>query len=94
MSTLKLRGSRVLLDQPDIKEPVITLSPEDKKTFDEEQLKKFTEIKVFAVGNTVENLNAGDLVYVSPYYLQQAQVLTIEGETKLLIREQDIDIIW
>jgi hypothetical protein len=94
MSTFKLRGSRVLLDQPDIKEPVITLSPEDKKAFDEEQLKKFTEIKVFAVGSTVDGLNPGDFVYVSPYYLQQAQVIEIEGEPKLLIREQDIDIIW
>ena len=94
MSTFKLRGSRVLLDQPDIKEPVITLSPEDKKAFDEEQLKKFTEIRVFAVGSTVEGLDAGDFVYVSPYYLQQAQVIEIEGEAKLLIREQDIDIIW
>ena len=84
----------MLLDQPDIKEPVITLSPEDKKAFDEEQLKKFTEIRIFAVGSTVDGLNAGDFVYVSPYYLQQAQVIEIEGEAKLLIREQDIDIIW
>lgn len=94
MPTFKLRGSRVLLNQPDISEPVITLSPEDKKAFDEEQLKKFTQIEVFAVGTTVEGLNPGDFVYVSPYYLQQAQVLEIEGAPKLLIREQDIDIIW
>jgi hypothetical protein len=94
MTKFKLRGSRVLLNQPDIQEPVIQLSPEDKKAFDEEQLKKFNEIEVFAVGTAVENLVAGDLVYVSPYYLQNAQVIEIEGEPKLLIREQDIDIIW
>ena len=94
MSTFTVRGSRVLLNQPDIKEPVIELSPEDKKAFDEEQLKKFTQIEVFAVGNSVENLNPGDFVYVSPYYLQSAQIIEIEGEPKLLIREQDIDIIW
>lgn len=94
MSTFKLRGNRVLLNQPEIKESVIELSPEDKKAFDEEQLKKFTEIEVFAVGDAVESMKAGDLIYISPQYLQYAQVIEINGEAKLLVREQDIDIIW
>lgn len=94
MSTFKLRGSRILLNQPEIATPVIELSPEDQKAWDQEQFQKFTQIEVFAVGDVVESIKPGDLVYMAPSHLQYASVIQIDGADKLLVREQDIDIIW
>ena len=89
-----LKGSRVLLNEPDFKKPTIELSPEALSEFEKEQMKKFDSLEVFAVGDKVEWLKPGELVRVSPSVMAMSEVVEIDGNQKLMVREIDIDIVW
>jgi hypothetical protein len=91
---MKLRGTRVLLDQPKIKDLGLELSPEIERELMADELKKFMALNVFAVGDEVTDIKPGDTVYVSPSTLAITEVLDIEGETKMLVRAMDISIVW
>jgi hypothetical protein len=91
---MKLRGTRVLLDQPKIKDLGLELSPEIEKELIADELKKYNALAVFAVGDEVTDLNVGDLVYVSPTTLAMAEIVEVEDEHKILVRAMDISIIW
>jgi hypothetical protein len=91
---MKLRGTRVLLDQPKIKDLGLELSPEIERELMADELKKFMALNVFAVGDEVTDIKPGDTVYVSPSTLAITEVLEIEGETRMLVRAMDISIVW
>lgn len=91
---MKLRGTRVLLDQPKIKDLGLELSPEVERELMADELKKFSALKVFAVGDEVTDIEPGDTVYVSPSTLAMTEILDIDGETKMLVRAMDISIVW
>lgn len=91
---MKLRGTRVLLDQPKIKDLGLELSPEVERELMADELKKFSALTVYAVGNEVTDIEPGDTVYVSPSTLAITEVLEIDGETKMLVRAMDISIVW
>lgn len=91
---MKLRGTRVLLDQPKINDLGLELSPEVERELMADELKKFSALTVYAVGDEVTDLEPGDTVYVSPSTLAMTEVLEIEGEHKMLVRAMDISIIW
>lgn len=91
---MKLLGHRILLDNPQIKEPTIELTPELLEDFKKEQLKKLTKLTVYAVGDEVTKVKKGDLVYVQTMYLSNPEWVEIEGEHKMLVRELDIALVW
>lgn len=91
---MKLMGRRVLINVPKKKESVIELSAKDEDSIMQEAMKLWTKLEIYAVGDTVERVSAGDRVYVTTGSLEHAEKVEIDGEVKLMLSEGDIAIIW
>lgn len=91
---MKLLGKRILLNIPARKESLIELTPEVERQLDEEMIKKWTELEVFAIGEDVTVVVPGDKVYISTSYLQSAERIIIGEETKMMVLEFEIAIVW
>jgi hypothetical protein len=91
---MKLMGRRVLINVPKKKESVIELSIKDEDSIMQEAMKLWTKLEVYAVGDTVERVSAGDRVYVTTGSLEHAEKVEIDGEVKLMLSEGDVAIIW
>jgi hypothetical protein len=87
-------GRRVLINVPKKKESVIELSIKDEDSIMQEAMKLWTKLEVYAVGDTVERVSAGDRVYVTTGSLEHAEKVEIDGEVKLMLSEGDVAIIW
>lgn len=87
---MKLLGKRILINIPVIEKPVIELSPAQEAAREKEAIKKWTELEVFAVGDEVEKIAAGDKVYVQTFALEGAEKIMIGEDMKLLVKEFDI----
>lgn len=91
----KLRGNRVYLEIPEFKESPIYLTEELKEAFILEEKKKYTKLKVCAVGDIVTDLEEGDVVLVDPMALQNAPVINLSDDKKvILVSPFDIIHIW
>ena len=91
---MKLLGKRVLLSAPQRKESAIQLTPETERAMDEDMIKLWTALEVYAIGTDVTLVKAKDKVYVSVSSLSSAERVMIGDETKLLINEFEVMIIW
>lgn len=91
---MKLKGKRVLLSKPTLEKSPIHMTPEVQESLDKENMKKWTQLEVFAVGEAVENIAVGDMVYVPKGGLERSDVVEVEGEIKLMVSDFDIAIIW
>jgi hypothetical protein len=91
---MKLLGKRILLNIPARKESLIELTPETERQLDEEMIKKWTELEVFAIGEDVTVVVPGDKVYISTSYLQSAERIIIGEEAKMMVLEFEIAIVW
>ena len=91
---MKLVGRRVLINVPKKKESVLELTAKDEEMIMQEAMKMWTKLEVYAVGDTVEKLMAGDKVYITTGSLQNAEKVEIDDEVKLMVSEGDIAIIW
>jgi co-chaperonin GroES (HSP10) len=89
-----LRGRRIMLTKPVAPKSLVELDEATKATLEREMMAKWTNLEVYAIGEDVECVKAGDRVYVSTYALSQAEIVEIEGSIKLMIAESDIAIIW
>ena len=95
MSLFKtLRGRRILIEVPVKKESLITLSEKDKDALMYEAMKQWNKLTVYAIGDKVEEIAVGDLVYIPVPQLEQAEKVDIDGSVKLMFNEMDIAIIW
>jgi hypothetical protein len=94
MENFKLKGRRVLIDVPQRKESSIELSVKDEEYMLAEAMKLWTRLTVFAVGDTVDSVKPGQLVYVTTASLEHAEKVEINGQMKLMIIEGDVAIIW
>ena len=95
MSQFKtLRGRRILIEVPKKKESVITLSEKDKDALMYEEMKAWNRLTIYAVGDKVEDVVVGDVVYIAVSQLEHAEKVDIEGSVKLMLNEMDIAIIW
>jgi hypothetical protein len=90
----KLVGTRVLLTKPKKPESKVLLSPEAEAQMEAEMMAKWTALEVYAVGDEVSIVAPGDKVFVETYSLQNAGVVSIGDDLKLMIAERDIAIIW
>ena len=84
---MKLVGRRVLINVPKKKESALELSIKDEASIEAEAMKLWTRLDVYAVGDTVEKLIAGDKVYITTGSLQNAEKVEIDGEIKLMVSE-------
>jgi ethanolamine utilization protein EutQ (cupin superfamily) len=57
-------------------------------------MKKWTHLEVFAVGDQVTDIKAGDVVYLPKTALEQSDILEVEGEIKLMTSDFQIAIVW
>ena len=91
-----LRGRTILLDVPKKKESGLQLSAKDEDAIMQEAMKMWSKLNVFAVGDKVEEVKVGDKVYVrtNALNLEVVERIDIDGETKLVINEGDVVIIW
>lgn len=92
--SIKLRGSRVLLNCPPRKDLGLHLSEEAQREILIKELNEMTSLEVFAVGDTVKDIAVGDKVYISPNTIMHAELVDVEGGQKFLIREMDVVLIW
>ena len=92
----KLRGRTILLSIPERKKSVIELSSKDEESLMAEAVKMWNKLSVYAVGDKVEEGSVGDQVYVrtSALNLEVVERIEIDGETKLVLNEGDVVIIW
>jgi hypothetical protein len=91
---MKLKGKRVLLSKPFVEKSAIEISPEVQESIDRENMKKWTHLEVFAVGELVEGISIGDKVYIPKSGLERSEVVEVEGDIKLMVSDFDIAIIW
>jgi hypothetical protein len=91
-----LRGRTILLDIPKRKESSIQLSAKDEDIIMQEAVKMWNKLTVFAVGDKVEEVAVGDKVYVrtSALNMEVVERIDVDGETKLVLNEGDVVIIW
>jgi hypothetical protein len=87
---MKLLGKRILINLPIIEKAIIELSPAQAAERENDAVKKWTELEVFAVGDEVEKVVAGDKVYVQAFGLESAEKVLIGKDMKLLVKEFDI----
>jgi hypothetical protein len=92
----KLRGRTILLSIPERKKSVIELSSKDEEAIMAEAVKMWNKLTVFAVGDKVEEVSVGDQVYIrtSSLNMEVVERIDIDGETKLVLNEGDVIIIW
>lgn len=92
----KLRGRVILLDLPKRKESAIQLSAKDEDAIMADAVKMWNKLTVYAVGDRVEEVAAGDQVYIRTSALDMNIVerIDIDGEVKLVLNEGDVIIVW
>ncbi len=89
-----VRGPRVILTPPEIKQSVIEVDDKLKRELMEKEIKKWFNLEVLAVGDEVTGVEVGDKVYVNPIFLQNAERIEIDGVERLIVRAPDIAIVW
>jgi hypothetical protein len=89
-----LKGRRILINQPEMKESAIELSDADKAHIEQEAMKKWTRLEVYAVGTEVSTVEKGDVVYISVNAIKGAEVVEIDNSIKLMVSEYDVAIVW
>ena len=91
-----LRGRTILLDVPKKKESTLQLSAKDEDAIMQEAMKMWSKLNVYAVGDKVEDVKVGDKVYVrtNALNLEVVERIDIDGETKLVLNEGDVVIVW
>ena len=91
---MQLKGKRVLLNKPEVKESQFELSESDKHALEMDMRKTWTKLEVYAIGDDVESVKVGDKVYMGITGLQASEAVELEGGMKLMVAERDIAIIW
>ena len=92
----KLRGRTILVNVPQRKKSGIELSAKDEDMIMQEAVKMWNKLTICAVGDKVEEVSAGDVVYINTRSLNMEVVerIDIDGEVKLVLNEGDVVIIW
>jgi len=89
-----LRGRRILIEVPVKKETTIKLSEKDTDALMYEAMKQWNRLTIYAIGDKVEDVKVGDVVYIAVGQLEHAEKVDIDGSVKLMLNEMDIAIIW
>ena len=91
---MQLKGKRVLLNKPEVKESPFELSEADKQALEMDMRKTWTRLEIYAVGDEVESVKPGDHVYIGITGLQASEAVELEDGMKLMVAERDIAIVW
>lgn len=91
---MKLLGNRIFLEMPKKEDSKLIVDENTKEALNKEMLKKLSKLKVDSVGDTVSNINIGDMVLVDPNHLQKCPIIEVEGKELILISPFDVILIW
>jgi hypothetical protein len=92
---MKLRGNRIYLEIPKREESIIELTPELEESRIKEEMKKYSKLKVYALGELVTDINVGDEVLVIPDALAKAPIIPLSDELNvLLVSNFDVVMVW
>lgn len=98
---MKIRGNRVYLELPEIKESKFSISDELKKELKNKEMEKFDRLKVFGVAQPYESsgiiesdLKVGDEVFVDPMGLKKGVFLKIGDKEIVSVSSFDIMHSW
>jgi hypothetical protein len=94
INKMQLKGRRVLLNKPEVKESQFELSESDKHALEMDMRKTWTKLEVYAIGDDVESVKVGDKVYMGITGLQTSEAVELEDGMKLMVAERDIAIVW
>ena len=89
-----VKGKRVLVTIPELKKSPVELSVKDEEMIMQEAMKKWHSLEIYAVGSDVEDLRAGDNVYVQTYALESGEKIEVDGKMRILVPESAIAIVW
>ena len=92
--SITVKGHRVLLNRPKREERLIQITPEMEEEMNMRELANLKRLEVYAIGKDVTEVAVGDVVYVNLMYLQSAELVEIEGEEKIMVRDSDIAFTW
>ena len=90
----QLRGNRLLLDLPKKEEGKLIVDENTKEALEKEMMQKLKKLSVYAVGDLVTNIKAGDDILVDPAALGKAPVIPIGDDNKLLVTPFDVILVW
>ena len=85
---------RVVVSEPESKKSGIEIAAQDEDMMIQEAMKKWEKIEVFAVGDEVEDIKKGDMVYVQTYALESGEKISIDDHMRILVPENSIAIVW
>lgn len=92
---MKYQGKLVLVSKPVFEnKSVIELSEKDKALIEQDLIKKYTKLDVFAVGVDTTFCKTGDVVLITPKTLSYADTVELEGEIKFIVKESDIIAVY
>ena len=91
-----LRGRTILLSVPERKKSALELSAKDEEAMMQEAAKLWSRLTVYAIGDKVEDVKEGDVVYVrtSALNMEHMERIDIDGQIKLVLNEGDVVIVW
>jgi hypothetical protein len=91
-----LRGRAILVSVPERKKSTLELSAKDEEAMMQEAAKLWSKLTVYAIGDKVEDVKEGDVVYVrtSALNMEQVERIEIDGKIKLVLNEGDVVIVW
>jgi len=92
---MKLLGNRIFLELPKKEESKLIVDENTKEALQKEMLKKMSKLVVHSVGDTVTNVQPGDVVLVEPMKLRDAPVIDISDDMQLLLMSPfDVILKW
>jgi hypothetical protein len=96
MSAYKqLRGRRILVTKPVAEtKSLIEITPEIQAQLDQDIMKRWTRLTIFAVGTEVTDLAAGDEVYINASMLANAELVQLEGVDYMMVLDHAVAIVY
>jgi len=91
---MKLRGQRILLILPQPPDLKVIIDEKLKEEIAQEYYAKSDKLEVFMVGELVEDIKKGDIVYVPVKDIQQGSLVEIEGQKYVMLNVLSVAIVW
>jgi hypothetical protein len=91
----QLRGNRIYLEIPEEPKSSIHLDEESKAALEAEKMKKWGRLKVYAVGNLIEDIKEGDEIMIDPSAVSKAVKVPLSLDREvIMISTFDVAHIW
>jgi len=90
-----LRGNRIYLEIPEEPKSSLHLDKESADAIEAEKMKKWGRLKVYAVGNLIEDIKEGDEIMIDPSAASKIVKIPLSLDREvLMISTFDVAHIW